>query len=151
SQAEAASKATRDREVEETKARMVEFNRDRDPNDMPAMRLVHTRLDDAPTDIEEQQHRMAAGAETLDPEEGYGSLIDAITEQFNPQLPEEEEEVYGSIFDTENNTQGSQSPYEEEEEYGSIYDIDTNSPSSSDSDQDWDDENYDGMRLVDHL
>lgn len=75
--AELASRAAREREVAETKARMVEDDRTRDPNDLPPLRLAHTRVDDAPSDIEEQQHRKAVGAEMVDPDE-FGSIIDAV-------------------------------------------------------------------------
>jgi len=66
--------------VGETKARMREHDQTRDPNDMPPLRLVRTRLDDAPTDIEAQKYRMAAGAEHHEEDDGYKSIIEAARE-----------------------------------------------------------------------
>lgn len=136
--AEAASKAARDREVAETKSRMAEFDSTRDPNDMPSLRLVHTRIDNAPTDIEEQQQRVAVGAESYDPNE-FGSLIDAINDQFNPS--QEEEVIDDSILLINSEPNAHQ---HHEETYGSLIDH------AIDIDMACDDGGVGDMRLVDY-
>lgn len=151
SDVELASKATRDREVGETKARMAEFDRTRDPNDTPPLRLVHTRLEDAPKDIEAQQQRKAAGAELMNDNE-YGSLIDAIKDKFGPKTVADvpsrsNDESYSSLLIQ--NTSISPSTDEDEddfESYGSL--LNSGNESLTINDQD-DEEPF--MRLVDHL
>lgn len=75
--AELASKITRDREVAETKARLAEYHRERDPNDQPNLRLVRTNIKTDASDVESEQQRVAVGAEEFDPAE-MGSLVDAV-------------------------------------------------------------------------
>lgn len=95
SDAELASRAARDREIGETKARIQEHDRTRDPADIPPLRLVQTPLDRAPDDIEDQRLRKAAGAEHYEDEEEYGSFIDAAKEI---HLAEEQDDYEGVSF-----------------------------------------------------
>lgn len=136
--AEAASKAARDREVAETKARMHEHDRTRDPNDMPSLRLVTTRIDDAPTDIEEQIHRKAVGAEDFDPDD-CGSLIEAINEEFN--TPKDDDLSDESIFAINRENEPTDLHHED---MGDLM-------SQSVEIETFVENEFDGMRLVDHL
>lgn len=77
SDTELASQATRDREIAETKAQLADYDRTRDPNDQPNLRLVRTNIQTTPEEVESQQQRKAAGAEMFDREE-IGSLVDAV-------------------------------------------------------------------------
>lgn len=96
--AELASRETRKREVAETQARLEAERRDRDPNDTPPLRLVRTRLDDAPDDIEENKHRKAAGAEHYEDPDDCGSIIDAARDL---HLDEESDFTAASLISSE--------------------------------------------------
>lgn len=72
--AELAARARRERDIGQTKARMREHDRTRDPRDMPNLRVVGTPLDGQADQIARAEQRKAAGAEH-DP---MPSLIDAV-------------------------------------------------------------------------
>jgi len=93
--AELASRETRKREVAETQAKLEAERKGRDPHDAPQLRLVRTRLDDAPDDIQEQKHRKAAGAEHYEDPENCGSIIEAARDQ---HLSEEAEFASSSLI-----------------------------------------------------
>lgn len=75
--AELAARARRDRDVGETKARMREHDRTRDPNDMPNLRVVGTPLDGQADQVARAELRHAAGAEISNPPD-RPNLMDAI-------------------------------------------------------------------------
>lgn len=79
SDAELASSAARDREVGETKARIKAHDRTRDPNDIPALRIVGTRLEGQADEVERAEQRKAAGSE----HDEMPSLIAAVTAQYD--------------------------------------------------------------------
>lgn len=82
--AELAARAARQREVGETKARIKEHDRTRDPNDVPNLRVVRTPLDGQAEQVAKAEQRMAAGAEHDRIPEGP-SLIDAVAWLHTPQ------------------------------------------------------------------
>ena len=94
SDAELLSRASRDREIGETQAKLAEFDRNRDPHDMPSLRLVNPRISADPQEVEQNRMRKAAGAEEfIDPEESK-SLIDEINNLYHSGRDEEE---YGPL------------------------------------------------------
>jgi transposase InsO family protein len=86
--AELAARARRDRDVGETKARMREHDRTRDPNDLPNLRVVGTPLDGQADQVARAEQRKAAGCE-YDPPPNMPSLIDCVASfhQPNAQAP----------------------------------------------------------------
>jgi transposase InsO family protein len=101
SDAELSSRMARDREIGETKAQITEFDRTRDPSDIPNLRLVQTPLDHAPDDIESQRMRKAAGAEHHEEDDGYKSIITAARELHLAE--EQDEDLGGYSFKAERN------------------------------------------------
>ena len=136
SDAELASRAAREREVGETKARLFEHDRTRDPKDMPPLRLVHTRIDDAPDDIESHKLRTAVGAEQfMDPDE-CGSIIEAARDLHQQ---DEAEFVSASLTEFRDEHAGG----DEFAEGGLAHNFDL--------DIDTDDGHGDDLRIMDHL
>lgn len=99
SDAELHSDAAREREIGETKARQAEFDRTRDPNDMPNLRLVRPRIDADPDDIQKQQQRKAVGAEDFVAPEERCSIIDAARDLYLAQDDGDETFEHRSIID----------------------------------------------------
>lgn len=75
---ELAARARRQREIGETKARMREHDRTRDPNDLPNLRVVGTPLDGQADQVAKAEQRKAAGAESM--VQSRTTLLDAIRE-----------------------------------------------------------------------
>lgn len=83
--AELAARAARDRQIGETKARIREHDRTKDPRDVPNLRVVGTPLDGQAEAVARAEHRKAAGSE-YDAVGGPNmpSLIDAVASFHQP-------------------------------------------------------------------
>lgn len=142
SSAELGSLAAREREVGATKARMREHDHTLDPNDLPPLRLVRTRLDDAPTDIEEQKYRMAVGAEDFGGGEEFPSIIEAARDLCLADDRQDEGEFDGvSLTDLHN------APARvEDDEFEGVSLTDFNQTTER-----VEDDEFDGVSILDHL